>query len=482
MSPQFISTVDFPKVPSEGNYFKILRAKAEDILKTNIFTGTVDTRYTTASGQTTPEGETKPRFLYPFQWLWDTFFIAGWSSDVEQSITDIDKFLAGQREDGFLGHIRYNREILARKEYFPPPDIYYPEGLPEKGEIISKITQPPNVAYGISELAKKINNADRRREFLESTFSKTFKYHKYIYENLSDNGLMVTIHPWQSGDDNSPKWDAIYNSIRVGDIHHKMEDWLTSLGLQYERADVKIIHHTQRPRSLDYDIYLYLIWLYNEWGWNEKVILSRSPFRVTDPLTNSVLQRSNHCLLQIALELNRTDEAEVISEWISKTKKGLESLWNEDKSLYYAKDLNTGHFIRIDTISSLMPLFTYEIPDDKAKKLAQKINQIKTDSPLIYLVPSTFPREVEFEPIRYWRGPVWIVVNVMIADGLKHYGYDDLAREITIDSLKLIYTTMNDNGGFCEYFDPLTGKGLGSPLQSWTAAATLHLTDQVSVI
>jgi glycogen debranching enzyme len=127
-----------------------------------------------------------------------------------------------------------------------------------------------------------------------------------------------------------------------------------------------------------------------------------------------------------------------------------------------------------------MPLFTCEIPKDKAKKMALKITQIMTENPFIYLVPSTFSGQEQFEPIRYWRGPVWIVINVMLADGLQHYGFVELARKICIDSLKLVYTTMNDNGGFCEYFDPLTGKGLGSPLQSWTAASIYRLTELLS--
>lgn len=481
MSPQFVPSVDFPKNPNLDSYLDLLCQKAEEILKANIYQGKTDTGYIAASGKTIPEGETKSRFLYPFQWLWDTFFIAGWSPDIAQSITDVHKFLASQAENGFLGHIRYNREILARKEYFPPPNVYYPRGLPKKGEIISKITQPPNVAYGVWQLAKKITDKKKRRAFLKNTFPKVFKYHQYLYGNLIKDGLLVTIHPWQAGDDNSPKWDGIYAAIKAKNIHQKVVGFLSGLDLDYQRVDIKIIHHTQRPLDPDYDIYLYLIWLYNKWNWDEKTILARSPFRILDPLTNSVLQRSNRCLLSIAKELKEKEKLDIIAGWITQTKIGLRSLWNQKVGLYYARDLHRRRFIKVDSISSLLPLFSHEISREKAALLAAKLREIIDKNPLIYIVPSTFPGQSSFEPVRYWRGPVWIIINALLADGLYHYGYYALAKRIGLDSLKLVYQSLNDHGGFYEYFDPLTGRGLGSPLQSWTAASIFLLTDLVSL-
>ena len=42
--------------------------------------------------------------------------------------------------------------------------------------------------------------------------------------------------------------------------------------------------------------------------------------------------------------------------------------------------------------------------------------------------PRRAPFSPAFEPKRYWRGPVWAVINWLIADGLRANGLDDLAR------------------------------------------------------
>ena len=85
-------------------------------------------------------------------------------------------------------------------------------------------------------------------------------------------------------------------------------------------------------------------------------------------------------------------------------------------------------------------------------------------------VPSFDPGRPEFEPQRYWRGPVWLIVNWMLIDGLRRNGRPGLAERIRRDSLALV-----ERSGFAEYFDPLNGAPLGGSRFSWTAATYLHL-------
>ena len=82
--------------------------------------------------------------------------------------------------------------------------------------------------------------------------------------------------------------------------------------------------------------------------------------------------------------------------------------------------------------------------------------------------PSTMPAIPGFDAKRYWRGPVWPFMNRLVADGFARYGFADIAERLRRDTRALI-----EAGGFREYFDPLTGAGLGGQGFSWTAAVWL---------
>jgi len=80
-------------------------------------------------------------------------------------------------------------------------------------------------------------------------------------------------------------------------------------------------------------------------------------------------------------------------------------------------------------------------------------------------VPSTAPFSSDFESKRYWRGPVWAVINWLVAGGLRKNRLAELAAIIEGNTVHVI-----ERAGFCEYFDPLTGEGLGDNTFSWTSA------------
>ena len=58
----------------------------------------------------------------------------------------------------------------------------------------------------------------------------------------------------------------------------------------------------------------------------------------------------------------------------------------------------------------------------------------------------------------------------MLAEGLSEAGERSLAGKLRTATAALIR-----DGGFCEYFEPLTGEGMGGGAFSWTAAIALLL-------
>ena len=97
-----------------------------------------------------------------------------------------------------------------------------------------------------------------------------------------------------------------------------------------------------------------------------------------------------------------------------------------------------------------------------------------------YLIPSTDPFASVYDPSRYWRGPVWPVVNRLIADGFAFYaakvrtGKGGTASEVDAAELIRHHTRqLLERSGPMEYFDPKTGAPLGGDSFSWTAAMWL---------
>ena len=81
--------------------------------------------------------------------------------------------------------------------------------------------------------------------------------------------------------------------------------------------------------------------------------------------------------------------------------------------------------------------------------------------------PSHDPDSSRFEPKRYWRGPIWAMMNMMIATGMTEAGLSEgeELRDITADLIL--------RNGFAEYFDPTDGAPAGGKDFTWTAAVWL---------
>jgi alpha,alpha-trehalase len=70
----------------------------------------------------------------------------------------------------------------------------------------------------------------------------------------------------------------------------------------------------------------------------------------------------------------------------------------------------------------------------------------------------------EYAPQHYWRGNVWPCLNWLIYQGVRRYGYHELADELALCSFELL-----KQSGFWEYYHPETGQGLGGRSFSWAA-------------
>ena len=124
-------------------------------------------------------------------------------------------------------------------------------------------------------------------------------------------------------------------------------------------------------------------------------------------------------------------------------------------------------------VGGLLPVFAGLGEEARHRAIAERIAAWRRRTR--YGIASHDPADRRFEPKRYWRGPIWIIVNMLVADGLRRCKLVEAAAKVEADSLSLI-----EESGFAEYYDPISGEGLGGGHFTWTAAMVAELVKRVT--
>lgn len=404
--------------------------------------------------------------LYPFQWNWDSGFIAyGYSHyDTGKAIAELRSLFKGQWSSGFLPHIIFHKK---EEGYFPNYNFWAACEINKhapKDVHTSGITQPPLhavIVWHLYEIIRK-TDAKRAKELLEEFYPKLFRLHKYLYtkRDPEESGMITIYHPWESGFDNSPRWDVPLNNVIVGDIP------------KYERFDTKFVSPKFRPTDESYDKYVYLANELKKKNYDDDLIYKDHPFKVKDKVLSSILCLANRKLELMAEVLS--EDSSNIKEWTKRFEKSLmEVMWCEEHKLFYDFDVVADKQIRVRTIGSLMPIMTGLLSKEQIEEMTvhlDKVNFCGNKSCKLSLLPSDGFHEHEFNHEQYWRGPVWININWFLYKGFLINGMKERAESLKIHILRLI-----DESGFWEYYSPIDGRGLGSEDFSWTAALAIDL-------
>jgi hypothetical protein len=245
---------------------------------------------------------------------------------------------------------------------------------------------------------------------------------------------------------------------------------------EYTRRDLEHgVDPNMRPSGEDYDRYVFLVDLFRQNDYDESRIRKKCPFLIQDPLFNAILCRANESLARIAEIIGESPD--LPRSWIKKTAAAIrDKLWHKDHGIFDAYDLVVGKLIEIDTAAGFIPLLAGAPTREQAQTLYDHLNSASfcaLHQGNCYTIPNYDTQKEDFDRINYWRGPVWININWMLAQGLRRYGYTLKADSLQKDLLQLPIRF-----GFHEYFDSFDGTGYGSNNFSWTAALFIGLVEE----
>ncbi len=413
---------------------------------------------------TVPAGD-----LYPHQWLWDSCFIAiGLRHiDVDRAQTELLSLVRAQWTNGMMPHIifsgadEYRRDREFWRSWVSP---YSPDGLSTSG-----ITQPPVLAEAVWQVGQKLSLAERR-SWYRLMLPHIIEYHQWLYRERDphDEGLVLLLHPWETGLDNTPPW--------THELHeHLMPSWIRFVRwtrlegpIGFFRRDRHYIPPGQRLSTLETLAYFDAQRRLRRKAYDSLKILNHGLFSIEDLTYNCILIRANHRLREIAKTLRSELPGELV-EKMNKSEKVLDELYDPYSQHYWSRDFITHRLLKQPSIASLMPLYAGSISKERANYLIKQLENDHIFGPA-FPVPSVPLDSSQFDSDGYWQGPSWVNMNWLIIEGLKQYGYDDHAAALTETTLEMVHRS-----GTAEYFDPTTGEPLGAHNFSWTAALTLDL-------
>jgi hypothetical protein len=169
-------------------------------------------------------------------------------------------------------------------------------------------------------------------------------------------------------------------------------------------------------------------------------------------------------LARMAAVLDKTTEA---AEWKKLADKLSElinqRMWDEETDFYYHvnRDDHSWFFmsrdLRRQEIIGFLPLWAEACPPDRAEKLIKTL----TDPAKFWRkngVPTLSADDDWYTPyVDYcckWNGPVWLLWNYMVFDGLVNYGYNDLALELAGKMMLAVNTQLSKNHNYWESYSP----------------------------
>lgn len=403
--------------------------------------------------------------LYPHQWSWDSGFItlAYARYDTDRAVEEMRHLFAAQWSNGMLPQIVFNPE--AGRDYFPGPDHWDAARSPHAppGIRTTGIIQPPVHATAMWHIYRDAKDKTKALHALEEAYPSLVAWHQFLRrDRMPDgDGLACILHPWESGQDNSPIWDRVRQRTELPPEAFRIVG----------RHKSDYIHKKTRPTSRDYAFYLHLVELFKEVDYEPRRMRERSPFVIEDVLFNTLMCRS---LLDLAKIAHLLDEDPV--PWQAAAHQTQvrmnHKLWNERLDTYLDHDRNTRRQIQAEVAAGFTPLYAFIPTADRAQRMVAAL-----DSPKFcrvdehsWAIPSYDRQSRKFSKSRYWRGPVWTNINWVLCHGLRLYGYHDHA-----DLVRRAVIRLPHQYGFREYFDPESGEGLGSDRFSWTAALALEL-------
>jgi hypothetical protein len=181
---------------------------------------------------------------------------------------------------------------------------------------------------------------------------------------------------------------------------------------------------------------------------------------------NSYLALDLECLAWMNRALGIEEKARAFQDqWRVLRDRMNETLWNEERGLYLDRKWGGDWSERV-AAANFLPLIA-GVPDQGQ---ARRMMETLTDPEWFwgdFVLPTISRNDPLFQEQQYWRGTIWPPMNYLVYQGIKRYGFDEVAGELAHRSVNLFLRSWRDYQLCRENYDSRTGEGGGQRYQSW---------------
>lgn len=254
----------------------------------------------------------------------------------------------------------------------------------------SDITQPPIIAWGLYKLYEKTGN----KEWLENCYEGLEKYLAWNMKNRDSNENLLF------------EWEIDQNQSHCRCAESGMDN-------SPRFDDVKPMD------AIDFSCFM---------------------------------ANEMRCMKRIADILGKKQEAEIYEKLYTSMKLAINTyLYDSADGRYYDREIKSGKLRKVSAVSSFLPLFSGVCTEETAAALIKDLLNEETFGTR-FGVPSISKEDKTFGE-DMWRGPVWINYNYFIIQGLKEYGYVDLADKLREETISVLTEWYIKEGSLFEFYD-----------------------------
>ncbi len=356
-----------------------------------------------------PEGYAAPHVkAYPWQWLWDScFHVLIWRAlgRDDRAQKELATIFVTQAPSGFVPHINYARKPGVHAELWGRCEA-------------SSITQPPMYGHAIADLVRA-GSPPPDGVLADATAGLQFLLEQRARD---DSGLILLCHPWESGADDSPRWDDCCPKGFEVDRWRREKNRLVS---------------------------------------RFKVLSAGSPFRNPEFPVASV--GFNALVAYNALELSTVTGNDILADSAKELTNALEERWEGCLGTWVAAGPTSGGSGRYRTVDALLPLLVTDSSEKADRVLSDLCHSSAYGGP--YGPAGVHRSETSFDPEAYWRGAVWPQLAYLLVVAAARFD-SGIARELAAKTVSGALAS-----GLAEYWHPDTGQGFGAIPQSWAGLA-----------